>query len=99
MVKLPEGEALLPVGHDSDRVTGAPHNRNRVPRPNEIEQREDLVMHTIRVGTCGWSYQDWSPVFYPEELPAGEYLSYYAERYPIVEVDSTFYHTPSRKLV
>jgi len=56
-------------------------------------------MQSIRVGTCGWSYQDWSRVFYPAELPAGEYLSFYAERFPIVEVDSTFYRPPSRKIV
>jgi uncharacterized protein YecE (DUF72 family) len=56
-------------------------------------------MQAVRVGTCGWSYQDWSGAFYPEELPAGEYLSYYAERFPIVEVDSTFYRSPSLKTV
>ena len=49
-------------------------------------------MYPIRIGTCGWSYQDWSGVFYPEALPAGEYLGYYAERYPVVEVDSTYYN-------
>jgi uncharacterized protein YecE (DUF72 family) len=65
----------------------------------ELEQNEDSTMQAVRVGTCGWSYQDWSRVFYPEELPAGEYLSYYAEQFPIVEVDSTFYHSPSLKMV
>src|SRR5262249_8163500 len=56
-------------------------------------------MKPVRIGTCGWSYQDWSGVFYPKGTAAGEYLSFYAERYPIVEVDSTFYRTPSRKMV
>jgi uncharacterized protein YecE (DUF72 family) len=56
-------------------------------------------MHPIRVGTCGWSYQDWAGVFYPKGLPAGEYLSYVAEQYPVVEVDGTFYRSPSRKMV
>src|SRR5262245_31179350 len=56
-------------------------------------------MHPVRIGTCGWSYQDWSGVFYPKGLAAGEFLSYYAEQYPVVEVDSTFYRTPSRKMV
>jgi uncharacterized protein YecE (DUF72 family) len=56
-------------------------------------------MHSIRVGTCGWSYQDWSRVFYPAELPNSEYLAHYAEQFPIVEVDSTFYRSPSRKMV
>lgn len=56
-------------------------------------------MHRIRVGTCGWSYPDWSGVFYPKDLPAGQFLSYLAEHYPVVEVDSTFYRAPSRKTV
>jgi uncharacterized protein YecE (DUF72 family) len=56
-------------------------------------------MLPIRVGTCGWSYKDWSGVFYPKGLPAGEYLAYYAERYSVVEVDSTFYHSPTLKTV
>jgi uncharacterized protein YecE (DUF72 family) len=56
-------------------------------------------MHQVRIGTCGWSYQDWSGVFYPKGTAPGEYLTFYAERYPIVEVDSTFYRSPSRKMV
>jgi uncharacterized protein YecE (DUF72 family) len=53
-------------------------------------------MFSVRIGTCGWSYQDWSGDFYPEGLASGHFLPYYAERYPVVEVDSTFYRTPSR---
>jgi uncharacterized protein YecE (DUF72 family) len=56
-------------------------------------------MFPVRIGTCGWSYQDWSGGFYPEGLAAGEFLSYYADRYPVIEVDGTFYRTPSRKMV
>jgi uncharacterized protein YecE (DUF72 family) len=56
-------------------------------------------MHPIRVGTCGWSYKEWEGVFYPEDLPAREWLSFYAERFPVLEVDSTFYRSPSRKSV
>jgi uncharacterized protein YecE (DUF72 family) len=56
-------------------------------------------MHSIRLGTCGWSYKDWASVFYPKGLAAGEYLTHYALTYPIVEVDSTFYRSPSPKMV
>jgi uncharacterized protein YecE (DUF72 family) len=56
-------------------------------------------MHAIRMGTCGWSYKEWSGVFYPDGLTAGEFLPFYADRYPVVEVDSTFYRSPSRKTV
>ena len=56
-------------------------------------------MHTVRVGACGWSYKDWSGTFYPKGLPAGDYLQYYTSHYHVVEVDSTFYHLASRKMV
>lgn len=53
----------------------------------------------IRIGCCGWSYDDWLGVFYPAGTKFGEYLSKYSERYDVVEVDSTFYRTPSLKMV
>jgi uncharacterized protein YecE (DUF72 family) len=56
-------------------------------------------MHPIRVGACGWSYKDWVGVFYPDGTPDGAFLSHYAEHFPIVEVDSTFYRTPSQATV
>jgi uncharacterized protein YecE (DUF72 family) len=56
-------------------------------------------MNPVRIGTCGWSYKEWSGVFYPGGLAPGDYLAYLAERYPVVEVDSTFYRSPSRKAV
>jgi uncharacterized protein YecE (DUF72 family) len=56
-------------------------------------------MPSIRIGTCGWSYKDWAGVFYPEHLAPGEYLAAYADRFPVVEADTTFYRTPSLKMV
>ena len=56
-------------------------------------------MHPVQIGACGWSYRDWSEVFYPKKMPAAQYLAHYAEHYRVVEVDSTFYHAPSRKTV
>ncbi len=54
---------------------------------------------SIRIGTCGWSYKDWVGPFYPTGLAPADYLPYYAERFPVVEVDSTFYRSPSKKMV
>jgi uncharacterized protein YecE (DUF72 family) len=56
-------------------------------------------MEKILVGTCGWSYPDWTGVFYPKGVTAGQMLPYYAEHYPIVEVDSTFYASPRPTMV
>jgi len=55
--------------------------------------------HPILIGCSGWSYPDWEGVFYPEGMKAGEYLGYYADRFPIVEVDSTFYRVPTPPMV
>jgi uncharacterized protein YecE (DUF72 family) len=56
-------------------------------------------MHNVRIGTCGWSYKDWCGVFYPADLPDSEFLAYCADHYPIVEVDSSFYRSPTPSMV
>jgi len=49
----------------------------------------------IRAGTSGWSYKEWKGHFYPEKLPAKDFLRYYAEHFPTVEVNNTFYRMPN----
>lgn len=53
----------------------------------------------LLVGTSGWSYPHWTGVVYPPGLPAGERLSRYAQTFSTVEVNATFYRTPSEKTV
>lgn len=49
----------------------------------------------IYVGTSGYSYEDWRGFFYPANLDKKEMLGYYAQRFPAVEVNSTYYSLPS----
>lgn len=56
-------------------------------------------MASLRVGTSGWSYKDWDGVFYPAGTSARDYLTCYAERFDIVEVDSTYYRMPAPRTV
>ncbi len=49
----------------------------------------------ILVGTSGWAYDDWVGPFYPKALSRQRWLSFYGERFPTVEVNSTHYHFPS----
>jgi uncharacterized protein YecE (DUF72 family) len=56
-------------------------------------------MSQIRVGTSGWNYPSgrgtWNGVFYPRPRPAKfDELSYYAEHFDTVEVNTTFYGQP-----
>jgi uncharacterized protein YecE (DUF72 family) len=53
----------------------------------------------VRVGTSGYSYPAWKGSFYPEKLAAKDMLRYYAERFPVVEINNTFYRMPTETLL
>ena len=53
----------------------------------------------ICVGTSGYNYPEWKGTFYPEKLPAAKMLPYYAERFPTVEINYTFYRAPTEKIL
>jgi len=53
----------------------------------------------IWVGTSGYNYPEWKGSFYPQTLPAAKMLPYYAERFPTVEINYTFYRAPSEKIL
>lgn len=50
----------------------------------------------LLVGTSAWSDHE---NFYPPGLPAADRLSFYAGIFPVVEVNTTYYRVPSRRLV
>ena len=53
----------------------------------------------IWVGTSGYNYPEWKGSFYPETMPSAKMLPYYAERFPTVEINYTFYRMPNETLV
>jgi uncharacterized protein YecE (DUF72 family) len=53
----------------------------------------------VRVGTSGYSYPEWKGNFYPEKIAAGDMLSFYAGRFPTVEINNTFYRMPKEDLL
>lgn len=48
----------------------------------------------LYLGTQGFSFEDWVGPFYPAGTSKTAYLEQYAERLPVVEIDSTFYGVP-----
>lgn len=52
-------------------------------------------MNRILIGTSGFSYKEWKGIFYPEKLPAKQYLSYYAQHFSTTEINNTFYRIPN----
>lgn len=57
------------------------------------------MKNKIKIGTCAWSFDDWRGSFYPEHLPQSKWLEFYARFFSAIEVDSTFYHTPTAHAV
>jgi uncharacterized protein YecE (DUF72 family) len=93
-------------------MTAPPPSAHHDPGPNAATDRAAAVGdapprgidlpggHRIRVGTAGWT----DPTLLPAGLfyPAGtdtpeERLRYYASRFPLVEIDSSYYGLPVRR--
>ncbi len=53
----------------------------------------------VLVGTSGYNYPEWRGTFYPEQFSNAKMLAYYAERFPTVEINYTFYRMPTEKLL
>jgi len=53
----------------------------------------------IHVGTSGWTYDDWSGAFYPEDVKGAKRLEFYAGQFDTVEVNATFYRLPTRNMI
>ena len=53
----------------------------------------------IHVGTSGFAYQEWKGSFYPEKIAPEEMLGAYARRLGAVEINSTFYHMPTERML
>jgi uncharacterized protein YecE (DUF72 family) len=72
---------------------------NSVRGSNSV-RRPDSARGSILVGTAGWADRDliasgWYP---PEVRTPGDRLRHYASRFPLVEVDSTYYAIPDTKV-
>lgn len=53
----------------------------------------------IRIGTSGFSYDDWIGPVYPEDLPPRDHLAFYAREFSTVELNVTYYRIPGTRTV
>jgi len=55
-----------------------------------------MLKNNLYVGTAGWNYKDWEGVVYPPVKEKGfDQLSYLAQYFDAVEINSSFYRPPS----
>ena len=53
----------------------------------------------LRTGTSGFAYPAWSPRFYPAGVRGDGFLRHYASRLATVELNNTFYRSPTAAAV
>ena len=51
------------------------------------------------IGTSGWTYDGWRGPFYPPRERRGDWLRFYAARFPTTEINGSFYRTPTLQAV
>ncbi|MHA1617381.1 MAG: DUF72 domain-containing protein [Candidatus Njordarchaeales archaeon] len=51
------------------------------------------------IGCSGYSYDDWIGRFYPSNIEKKDILEYYVKKFNTVEINSTFYQIPDRRIV
>lgn len=49
------------------------------------------------IGCSGFHYKHWKEVFYPEGLAQTKWFTFYAEHFSALELNATFYRTPTPK--
>jgi len=64
-----------------------------------VSRKSSTESGRILVGTASWSDPGFVERWYPAKLPAAERLSWYAQYFELVEVNSSFYAVPDRRLV
>lgn len=90
-----------------------PHDPVHDPGPDVARERAEFVAGSakrplvfpgggrVRIGTAGWTDPTLTApgVFYPEGWTSAEQrLRFYADRFSLVEIDSTYYALPARRM-
>jgi uncharacterized protein YecE (DUF72 family) len=66
---------------------------------NSLEVQRPYSEPGLLLGTSAFTAAGWEGSFYPAGIKPRDFLSYYATQFKTVEVDSTFYRTPSASTV
>src|SRR5436190_3191325 len=87
---------------DHDPCAQAPAERGEAEAEAEAARHPLTVEEaTVRIGTASWTDPTMVEpgVFYPPDATnAEDRLRYYADQFPIVEVDATYYALPTRRI-
>ena len=66
---------------------------------SELTVERPYSLAGILLGTSSFTADGWQTTFYPAGMKSADYLKYYSSQFQTIEVDSTFYGTPSATTV
>ena len=92
--KRPKAEPIRnPTLFEMDKIeqAGEPVNSLNLKRPYSEPG--------LLLGTSAFTANGWAGAFYPPGMKPHDFLSYYAKQFKTVEIDSTYYGTPSASTV
>jgi uncharacterized protein YecE (DUF72 family) len=58
-----------------------------------------MTLENVHIGTSGWSYKHWKDDFYPHGLKAADWFTFYASKFDIAEINTSFYHLPKAQTI
>jgi uncharacterized protein YecE (DUF72 family) len=88
----------MPANHDPGPEAAAERGEEHA---EAARQPFGLADATVRIGTASWTDPTMTApgVFYPQDATTAEdRLRFYADQFPIVEVDATYYALPTRRM-
>jgi uncharacterized protein YecE (DUF72 family) len=53
----------------------------------------------LLAGTSGYAFKEWKGTFYPSDIKNDGMLTYYASKFPTVEINNTFYRLPKQNVL
>lgn len=59
---------------------------------------QDQKSIDLKIGTSGYSYDDWRGVFYPQKIPSNKMLEFYCQHFNTVEINMTYYALPRSQI-
>jgi uncharacterized protein YecE (DUF72 family) len=58
-------------------------------------EKRNMAAIDLKIGTSGYSYDDWRGAFYPPQIQKSDMLEFYCQHFQTVELNATYYIIPS----
>ena len=94
---MPKRPKIQPADHPTLFEMSKPEQP--APPANLLIVERPYVEPGLLLGTSSFTADGWQVSFYPPGTPPRNFLSYYATQFNTVEIDSTYYGTPSAQIV